>query len=209
MLLYKYRSLSQLEYALDILNAERLFCARYSELNDPFEGLFELEMHYPEPGGDVERISMSAKIEDLISSDMSPVRVCSLSSDPKDVRLWALYAGSCRGVAIEIDFGDSLQDVHEVHYGQALPTFVDSNGSPSVVEALTSKTNHWRYEQEYRIITDKEYWDISGKIRRVIAGPRCTPADCRLLAKIAPKSVEIVQSEIDRTQVTIEILKAQ
>ena len=40
MLLYKYRTLSNPESALDILLNQRLHCSRYLELNDPFEGLF-------------------------------------------------------------------------------------------------------------------------------------------------------------------------
>lgn len=37
---YKYRSLSNLRYFLDILIYKRLYMASYSELNDPMEGAF-------------------------------------------------------------------------------------------------------------------------------------------------------------------------
>ena len=37
---YKYRSLSNLRYFLDILIYKRLYMASYSELNDPIEGAF-------------------------------------------------------------------------------------------------------------------------------------------------------------------------
>lgn len=37
---YKYRSLSNLRYFLDILINKRLYMASYSELNDPMEGAF-------------------------------------------------------------------------------------------------------------------------------------------------------------------------
>lgn len=37
---YKYRSLSNLRYFLDILIYKRLYMTSYSELNDPKEGTF-------------------------------------------------------------------------------------------------------------------------------------------------------------------------
>lgn len=37
---YKYRSLSNLRYFLDILINKRLYMATYDELNDPMEGAF-------------------------------------------------------------------------------------------------------------------------------------------------------------------------
>lgn len=37
---YKYRSLSNLRFFLDILIYKRLYMASYSELNDPMEGAF-------------------------------------------------------------------------------------------------------------------------------------------------------------------------
>jgi len=40
MKLFKYRSLRTMEFILDIFLNERLHCAPYSELNDPFEGMF-------------------------------------------------------------------------------------------------------------------------------------------------------------------------
>ena len=40
MILYKYRSLENLEHVLDIILNQRLYCSTYPELNVPFEGLF-------------------------------------------------------------------------------------------------------------------------------------------------------------------------
>lgn len=41
MILYKYRSLTNLEHVFDIILNQRLHCSTYPELNDPFEGIFE------------------------------------------------------------------------------------------------------------------------------------------------------------------------
>lgn len=40
---YKYRSLSNIRYFLDILIFKRLYLASYSELNDPMEGAFRIQ----------------------------------------------------------------------------------------------------------------------------------------------------------------------
>lgn len=40
MKLYKFRSLDNIEFTFDILLNERLYCANYKDLNDPFEGIF-------------------------------------------------------------------------------------------------------------------------------------------------------------------------
>ena len=40
MKLYKFRSFDNIEYTLDILINERLYCSSHEALNDPFEGLF-------------------------------------------------------------------------------------------------------------------------------------------------------------------------
>ena len=47
MKLYKYRSLHNLEFILDVLLNERLHCAPYTKLNGPFEGVFYTA--YPPP----------------------------------------------------------------------------------------------------------------------------------------------------------------
>ena len=40
MKLYKFRSFENIEFTLDIIMNERLYCAQHKSLNDPFEGLF-------------------------------------------------------------------------------------------------------------------------------------------------------------------------
>ena len=40
MILFKFKSLGTLDHVLDILLNDRLYCAPYSNLNDPFEGQF-------------------------------------------------------------------------------------------------------------------------------------------------------------------------
>ncbi|MEI8205410.1 MAG: hypothetical protein WCG03_00870 [Kiritimatiellales bacterium] len=52
MLLYKYRSLENFEYVLDIILNEHLHCAPYENLNAPFEGIFKAVHTAPGTLGD-------------------------------------------------------------------------------------------------------------------------------------------------------------
>jgi hypothetical protein len=209
MILYKYRSLAQLDYVADILVNERLFCPQYFRLNDPFEGLFRLVTHFPanEFNSVPLRVTGVADVEHLIDMEnYVDVRVCSLSATIEDVRLWAHYGGGHRGVAIEVDcacFGDR---VDRVDYQTAIPTYDDPRyAGPSVRQALSVKTKQWEYEQEYRILTfgADEYLSVKGQIRRVLMGPRCLPADIAVIQRLLPEKATITRTSLDHEHVRV------
>lgn len=96
MKLYKYRSLrNNIDFVLDILINQRLYCADHAELNDPVEGGFYESRRY---SGPVMGISIPRSIDAAES-----LRVCSLSAPRDLVPLWSHYADSHAGVAIEVD----------------------------------------------------------------------------------------------------------
>lgn len=208
MLLYKYRSLSPLDHTVDILCNERLYCSFYHELNDPFEGLFDLAMTYPGEDGDV-KVYAESSVYDLMElgveedEEWKPMRVCSLSSDPSDVRLWGQYAGSCRGVAIEVELDDGV--ARQVAYDAKLFRHDDDRSYPSILTVLTRKTLHWEYEKEFRIITDEQFWPVAGRIRKVIAGPLCSKDSVRILEKMTGGTIPVVRSKLDRNRLRIEV----
>ena len=114
MKLYKFRSFENIEFTLDIIMNERLYCAHHKDLNDPFEGLFstiewkgggiirpvvrpivrpivrDLQGNYPQ--------TVFKTLDELPSLD-NDTRVCSLSSSMSDVRMWSLYASGHTGGA--------------------------------------------------------------------------------------------------------------
>jgi len=196
MILYKFKSLHNAKHVFDILHNQRLFCTKYSELNDPFEGLFLtaisigalLAAGYSIDPFDLKNHKYKTpKKVDVLSVQLEHTKVCSLSANLNDVRLWSLYADGHKGIAIAIDFSGIGSNLHKVKYSKELPEFGNTLlGSPMPPEVLSCKTNHWEYEAEYRIIQDKDYYPVSGRIKSIYMGQRISYPDRELLKKITP-----------------------
>ena len=121
MKLYKLRPLSNLEHVLDIVVHERLYCAPFTDLNDPFEGVYLAVTHVPSiffPSLGTTKRS-AATVSD-VSEPASRTRVCSLSASVGDVRQWSHYGDGHRGIAIEIDFTGHESDLRKVDYLRTL-----------------------------------------------------------------------------------------
>ena len=191
MLLYKYRSFSNLHHISDILVHKRLFCAQWYRLNDPVEGLF-LERGI---GIDGEPTLFRGDVDNLydVAEEECP-RVCSLSSTPSSMRLWSLYADGHRGVAIEIDTNCIDTQPLQVRYTKGLPT----HARTSVGHALSHKTRHWAYEREYRYVTKQEYITLGGSIKRVLFGVCLRKAEREVVQRLLPAGVFGIEMRLDR-----------
>lgn len=218
MNLYKFRTLERLDYVLDIILNERLHCSFYKDLNDPFEGLFSstirltpeqklmyLKKFYVPLFLPPEKIAVYHDIDNLILEKVEHVKICSLSSSLSDVRLWSNYADGHRGIAIEIDFSGKDKDTIKVQYDDKLPHFDFSLLSqPKVSEVLTHKTIHWAYEDEYRIINEHEYYDVSKRIKAIYCGLRISKTHLDILSKAIPQDIPIYMTKINNDNVVVE-----
>lgn len=214
MILYKYKSLANLEHVRDIVLYERLYCSPYDKLNDPFEGLFltaiklsysrlkALKVPFPPHLVNIS-IKQYKNIEDL-PFDWSKTRICSLSYNLNDVRLWSYYADGHKGVVFEIDFS-GIDQVYKVNYCDKLPTFGNSIlTSPLPHEVLTRKTKHWAFEEEYRIIHSSEYFPISNRIKAIYAGVRISNSRYDLLKEIVANNIPIICTKINKDEIKVE-----
>lgn len=216
MKLYKYRSLEHMDHALDIILNERLYCPEYTNLNDPFEGLFTRFVPVPVTTDSGESVTVNNNLvttAQLEPADVSQLmleslhtRVCSLSDDLHDVRLWSHYADGHRGIAIEIDFTDHVGDVNQVGYAKTLPSvlggLMELGTSPR--DILTKKTNHWDYESEYRIINDDEYYYVNGMVKAIYCGINISETHKNILQSIAiPYHIEMYETELDIESIQI------
>jgi len=216
MKLYKYRSLANLEHTLDILLNEKLHCAPYDQLNDPFEGLFLSVAHWGGmsgivagsmlPGGGYGYIP-AVKQPKSLSEPPIPggTRVCSLSASLSDVRLWSYYADGHRGIAIEIDFEGMAIQPHKVEYVNQLKEINNAlYTGTETTEILRIKTNHWAYEKEFRIISEEEFIPTPERISGVYFGLRTPEHFQTLLLSNIPKSIPVYSTKLNSDSIQIE-----
>lgn len=132
--LYKYKSLQDLYYFIDILLNKRLYAAKYLELNDPLEGYIG-----------------SYCGNDGVYDQRANTRICSLATDYKNILMWSHYADSHKGCCIELSVTSSSWKKYDVKYVNSLP-IVD--GNTKVYDLLTTKLKLWEYENEVRYLKE-------------------------------------------------------
>ena len=200
MNLYKFRSLKNIELALDIILHEQLYCADYNKLNDPFEGLFFAIIR---SGGFSSGFgnSFDRQVKEC-KAILAQLKVCSLSDSLNDVRMWSFYADDHKGIAIEINFDGFENDINKVDYLENLPEYNLTNPDP--YEILTKKTMHWFYESEYRIIRKEEYYPVNGRIKAIYLGQRISNIHLEILKKIIPYETPIYQTKLNIDEIKIQ-----
>jgi len=222
MILYKYRSLANLEYVLDIILNQRLHCAIYPDLNDPFEGLFvttttitaadflKNKIAFPMFVKLPIKLEKVKEAKDLFGGTIDKVKICSLSSDLNDVRLWSYYADGHKGVVFEIDFS-GLERIYEVKYFEELSRgSLTILGQPSPHELLSRKTKHWEFESEYRIIDESghleegKFFSIKDRIKAIYLGTRTSDIHHKLLTTIVPSEIPIYATKINKKTIKVE-----
>lgn len=158
MKLYKFRPLAEekdFQRAKSIIETGRFWCSRFSELNDPMEGVFYAQK---------ENI-------DIIYSEKNKYKICSFSGEKafENLTMWGYYANGFKGIVIEIEV-DS-KNVKEMAYLKNIPRLESSTNNNTIEKILTSKLKPWEHEAEYRFLKKSEnnFYKI-GKITAVYFG---------------------------------------
>lgn len=105
-----------------------------------------------------------------IEQTKDKVGICSLSAKPDDILMWSHYSASHTGFCVGINTStleqmaerrarlrSTVLDLYRVEYQNEIPTvnFFDAvKGHPSdtIDPFLTTKSDHWEYEEEYRLV---------------------------------------------------------
>jgi hypothetical protein len=202
MILYKFRPIESKEWIADILKNERLHCAPWYQLNDPFEGRFILATTFPDLKS---RFITPSTVENVYPSEDGLYRVCSLTSRLSNVLLWSHYASSCSGVAIAIDFTDRMDCVTKMEYDDKQLLFTNNDSHlPGIRKLLGRKTKDWEYEEEYRIITGDEYLEVAGRITGVILGPRFRREHYGFIKDCLPRGATLTKTVLNDERNTID-----
>jgi hypothetical protein len=216
MKLYKFRSLKDIEYSLDILLNERLHCVPYDKLNDPFEGVFVVVTHLgglanlgwgPARGYGTHIYKKPSSIQQY--KIPGGTRICSLSATRKDVRLWSHYADGHKGIAIEIEFDEKNDELFKVDYVRQLKEFGNSllTSPLDSTEILKVKSFHWEYEEEFRLILNDEFYSIKGKITGIYFGLRTPSLLQELIMRAVGNRIPIFSTELIENTIEVEVDK--
>lgn len=174
-LLYKYRSLDNFKNFIDIIINNRLYAAKYDDLNDPMEG------HYLYKDGILDE-NMRNKIYD--SKQM--LRLCSLAKTSDNFLMWSHYSNGHKGVAIGVRINEKEFDVKDIEYLPNLRYFENTNFLDAIT-ILSSKINLWEYEQEVRAFTKDGTNFINVIVEEIHIGSKMSNQDYSLIQKLVNK----------------------
>lgn len=154
-MLYKYRGLSNLQFALDILVSHRLHAARYKELNDPMEGQYEYL-----------RGTLDAWQREEIFGAKNEYRLVALSETHNNVLMWSYYAESHTGMVVGVEITQPDAQTVSVDYMENLS--IDLNHPDIAQGVLSKKLQLWRHERERRVFVRQPF--VSVGIRELYFG---------------------------------------
>jgi hypothetical protein len=184
-ILYKYRGIQNFRFFIDIILKNRLFAAKYVDLNDPMEG-----QYYYNKG------ELDKRILRKLSHDKENLRLCSLSRKKDNELMWSHYAEGHRGVAIGLTIDNNKYNVRPIKYTGIHYLNGGQIEQDTPIEILSHKLNVWSYEEEERVfVTDKFYVDVD--VKELITGRAMSNQDYSFIKEIVEKvnpSIKIIKA---------------
>lgn len=147
--LYKYRSLSgsSRDRTIRAISENEVYFANRCQFNDPLD--CKLKVY-----------GLSTLEQAEIDTTLDTTGIFCLSEVNDNPLMWSHYADSHKGVCIEYSPSDHQLfgcDLTAVHYAKSYPKLssADHPDSAYVRKYLSTKSDHWKHESEWRIIYDK------------------------------------------------------
>lgn len=235
--LYKYRSFNQ--YSLQLLINQASWFSCPSSFNDPFDCAVNLDSSRLEDN--VKHALDDLKIDiDTIPKELRRVKstdieafesfrssiskmfqkcgILSLSEINNDILMWAHYANSHTGFAIEYERTSENKlgkDAQPVIYTSKIPSLTgrDICTRGGKFDALwLTKSKHWCYEKEWRVLNTEgnKAFTFPCKIKSIIFGMRMTPEDRWTIRKILEhQDIEFLEALQSEKYFEIEIHKSE
>lgn len=168
---YKYKSLDNFEFLLDLILRERLYAAQHHELNDPMEGVVKIDGTIPK--------DKEQEWDELIKT----FRIVCFSRDKDHPLMWSHYANGARGCVIEFQLIDD-QQVHKVSYLKK-PILTERHiNREKAEEILLYKEKPWKYESESRCLLGGNETFLPINIKSVTFGSRTEKTKVDMLLHI-------------------------
>ncbi|GIB61279.1 hypothetical protein VCSRO140_3541 [Vibrio cholerae] len=207
--LFKYRPVN--EFTLDIIANNRIYYSKPETFNDPYDTEYFLRSskrrHSNEHVENYDQIvnRYNERYRDIIRS----TGILSLSQADDNLLLWAHYAEDHKGICIEFERNpDNIlgndSSTKPVRYTQSYPSFerhvfMSAESSSVVHRILWTKSKHWAYEQEWRVIVNEgdTVKPLPGKILSITFGMRCSERSRDIIKKLV-SGTDIVLKQADK-----------
>jgi hypothetical protein len=198
MRLYRYMSLDNLWFLLDLVVDKRIHCATWDSLNDPLEGSYEVMIDRLTPD---QRLTLEQSLE----ANRNSWRIASFSASATNLLLWSHYAAGHKGVAVELKFPDDQPGLHKVKYSDFSYIFGDdTDPKMSYPGIFSAKTEEWAYEKEWRIISREEFVPLTDPCQRILIGPQVSDRRSRLLRKLLPRAIKMIPMHVNPDLMRVE-----
>ena len=203
--LYRYRTLEYYDREIAAIEQGYLFCAPFTALNDPMEGLFSSSRHLRETG-------RHREIRESILENKMQMGICSFSEVRSHELMWAHYADKFGGICISYNLSRLLQylpkDVTFVRmfYNESEPTIHRTIKGPDFLakRVLSYKNYRWLYEREWRMFAPqgKVHYRTALCVSRVYLGARIEAShQAEIVARL--RSLKIASSKMTITKYSI------
>lgn len=172
--------LTHADHALSAVALGRLKIARIADLNDPFE-LLAANLGGNKP--------LRRRVREWRQELHRTTGLLCFSRDWYSPVLWSHYADKHRGICLGFELRDDFcEPVNYVEGRLPVPsdflTVTPALGEPFVRQVLTTKYQHWKYENEVRVFVQLDHstterglffysFSENLELREVILGPLC------------------------------------
>lgn len=200
-MVYKYKSVDNFKYVYDILKNNRIYLPKADELNDPLEGINNLNFgacgnSYSVIEGRYDEVWPPYK------DALNKFRILSLTQRNDNILMWSHYANNFSGICIGFAEDKTFAQTTEIEYSSKTYQ-VDQNISleENARKSLLFKNLDWKYEQEKRIVleqSDPYLYFEENEIKEIIFGP-----------KIDSFHKEIINMAIEKYNHAIVVKQAQ
>lgn len=194
------------KWAFDDIEKKRLKISLIDDLNDPFEFMINVS----DPDG---RQVLHSFPRELACE----AGVLCFSRSWTNPVLWSHYADKHKGIALGFEIPHSL--LMEVCYVDSLPEYTVGEllawGEPEMKRHLTTKSTHWKYEDEFRVFISLKGKEADGLyyvpfsedlvLTDVVLGVRCEAENDQIQGLIRgfQKPVEIIRARLDSTSFSV------
>ncbi len=185
-ILYKYKSLANFKNFVDIILKNRLYAARYKDLNDPMEGQYYYK-----------RGELTREVKDKLLQEKGEIRICSLSRVNNNELMWSHYANGQRGVSIGVEIDRTKYDVRPIQYNGIAYIRDQDFTQQTALEILSHKLEVWNYESEERVFVYNKHF-IEVNVIEIITG-----------RAMSTKDFGFIRELVDRINPSIKIIKAE